>query len=410
MGKSGLVRASNSVIPYRNLHRRRYVLPREMKACVFTWEYPPAIYGGAGVHAKYLTMALAKRIKVEVRTLEVGSPPVIEGVNVLRYQSTLRGLATGDPRILKALQVLSFNMNMVADPIDAPIVHTHTWYTNFAGAMAKRIYGAKLVATVHSLEPLRPWKREQLGAGYELSSWMEREGLLACDAVIAVSKDMKEDIQKAYPIPASNVTVIHNGVDPEKYYPRDGQESLAKFSIRSPFVFFVGRLSRQKGIFDLIEAMKRVPPGTMLVLATGKPDTPEIEDDLRRAVRAADNVVWIREMLEDHDLVNLYNEAAVFACPSVYEPFGIINLEAMACETPVVATRVGGIKEVVVNEETGLLVPPGEPAKLGRAITRILEDPQTGAKMGKAGRRHVLRNFTWDRIAARTLELYRSLT
>jgi len=183
-----------------------------MKASVFTWEYPPAIYGGAGVHAKYITTALAKRIKVEVRTLEVGPKPEIKGVNVLRYQSTLRGLATGDPRILKALQVLSFNMNMVADPIDAAIVHTHTWYTNFAGAMAKRIYGAKLVATVHSLEPLRPWKREQLGAGYELSLWMERDGLLACDAVIAVSRDMKADIQKAYPIPASRVAVIHNGI------------------------------------------------------------------------------------------------------------------------------------------------------------------------------------------------------
>src|SRR5206468_2260325 len=307
-----------------------------MKASVFTWEYPPAIYGGAGVHAKYITTALAKRIKVEVRTLEVGPKPEIEGVNVLRYQPTLRGLATGDPRILKALQVLSFNMNMVADPIDAAIVHTHTWYTNFAGAMAKRIYGAKLVATVHSLEPLRPWKREQLGAGYEMSLWMEREGLLACDAVIAVSRDMKADIQKAYPIPASKVAVIHNGVDPQKYYPRDGVESLAKFSIRTPFVFFVGRLSRQKGIFDL--------------------------------------------------------------------------LHAMACETPVIATRVGGIKEVVVDEETGLLVPPGEPAKLGRAITRIIEDPATGEKMGKAGRRLVLEQFTWDQIAAKTLELYRSLT
>ena len=381
-----------------------------MKASVFTWEYPPAIYGGAGVHAKYITTALAKRIKVEVRTLDIGPKPEIEGVNVLRYQSTLRGLATGDPRILKALQVLSFNMNMVADPIDAAIVHTHTWYTNFAGAMAKRIYGAKLVATVHSLEPLRPWKREQLGAGYELSLWMERDGLLACDAVIAVSRDMKADIQKAYPIPASRVAVIHNGVDPQKYYPRDGLESVKKFSIRRPYVFFVGRLSHQKGIFDLVAAMDHVPEGTTLVLATGKPDTPEIEADLRSAIKSRNDVVWIRDMLEDHDLVNLYNEAAVFACPSVYEPFGIINLEAMACETPVVATRVGGIKEVVVNEETGLLVPPGEPAKLGRAITRVLEDPQTGAKMGKAGRRHVLRNFTWDRIAARTLELYRSLT
>ena len=381
-----------------------------MKACVFTWEYPPTIYGGAGVHAKYITMALAKRIKVEVRTLESGPPPAIEGVNVLRYQPTLRGLATGDPRTIKALQVVSFNVNMVADPIDAPIVHTHTWYTNFAGALAKRIYGAKLVATVHSLEPLRPWKREQLGAGYDISSWMEREGLLASDAVIAVSRDMKEDIQKAYPIPASKVAVIHNGVDPQKYYPRDGSESLAKFSIRKPYVFFVGRLSRQKGIFDLLEAMNSVPEGTTLVLATGKPDTPDIEVELRRALKSANDVVWIREMLEDHDLVNLYNEAAAFACPSVYEPFGIINLEAMACETPVVATRVGGIKEVVVDEETGLLVPPSDPAKLGRAITRILEDPKAATRMGKAGRRHVLQHFTWDRIAQQTLELYRSLT
>jgi glycosyltransferase involved in cell wall biosynthesis len=239
---------------------------------------------------------------------------------------------------------------------------------------------------------------------------MEREGLLACDVVIAVSRDMKQDIQKAYPIPASKVTVIHNGVDPQKYYPRDGSESLAKFSIRKPYVFFVGRLSRQKGIFDLLEAMDSVPEGTKLVLATGKPDTPDIEVQLRRALRSANDVVWIREMLEDHDLVNLYNEAAAFACPSVYEPFGIINLEAMACETPVVATRVGGIKEVVVDEETGLLVPPSDPAKLGRAITRILEDPEAATRMGKAGRRHVLQQFTWDRIALKTLELYRSLT
>src|SRR5438876_5552695 len=253
-----------------------------MKASVFTWEYPPAIYGGAGVHAKYITMALAKLVKVEVRTLDIGAPPEIEGVNVLRYQSTLRGLATGDPRIIKALQVLSFNMNMVADPIDAAIVHTHTWYTNFAGAMAKRIYGAKLVATVHSLEPLRPWKREQLGAGYELSSWMEREGLTACDAVIAVSEEMKKDILKCYDIPAASVAVIHNGVDPAKYHPMEGGETLAKFGIRSPFVFFVGRLTRQKGVFDLVDAMDHVPKETALVLSTGKPDTPEIEEELRR--------------------------------------------------------------------------------------------------------------------------------
>src|SRR5438445_2654548 len=257
-----------------------------MKATIFTWEFPPNIYGGAGVHAKYIATSLSKLIDVEVRTLEEGPAPDIPGLSGRRYRRSLKPLGVPDPKAAKALEVLSFNMNMVADPIASDIVHTHTWYTNFAGAVAKRTYGTKLVATVHSLEPLRPWKREQLGAGYELSLWMEREGLLACDAVIAVSRDMKADIQKAYPIPASKVAVIHNGVDPQKYYPRDGVESVKKFSIRTPFVFFVGRLSRQKGIFDLLHAMDHVPGGTTLVLATGKPDTPGIEDDLRAALKA----------------------------------------------------------------------------------------------------------------------------
>jgi glycogen synthase len=322
----------------------------------------------------------------------------------------LRGTGTSDPRLAKALDVLSCNANMVADPIDAEVVHTHTWYTNFAGALAKRLYGCRLVATVHSLEPLRPWKREQLGMGYQLSSWMEKEGLEACDAVIAVSQEMKRDILRCYDLSPRRVTVIHNGVDPAKYRPQDGSRSLAKYRVRKPFVFFVGRLSRQKGVFDLLDAMEHVPEGTTLVLATGKPDTPQILEELRRALSASENVVWIPEMLEDPDLVGLYNEAAVFACPSIYEPFGIINLEAMACETPVVATRVGGIKEVVVDGETGLLVPPGDPVRLGRALSRILEDPRLAARMGEAGRKRVLQHFTWDRIAEKTLKLYRSLT
>ncbi len=381
-----------------------------MKTTVFTWEFPPNIYGGAGVHAKYIATSLSKLIDVEVRTLEEGPPAAISGPTVRRYRSTLKPLGVPDPKVAKAFEVLSLNMNMVADPINSDIVHTHTWYTNFAGALAKRAYGCKLVATVHSLEPLRPWKREQLGSGYELSSWMEREGLTACDAIIAVSREMKKDILKCYDVPAQRISVIHNGVDPEKYCPRDGAAGIAKFGIRKPFVFFVGRLTRQKGVFDLIDAMEHVPAGTSLVLATGKPDTPEIEEELRRVVKANPNVVWINQMLEDPDLVSLYNEAAVFACPSIYEPFGIINLEAMACETPVVATRVGGIKEVVVDKETGFLVPPGDPAKLGRAITRLLEDPKLAARMGKAGRKRVLQQFTWDRIAEKTLKLYRSLT
>ena len=377
---------------------------------MFTWEFPPNIYGGAGVHAKYIARSLAKLIDVEVRTVAEGRTPRIRGLHVRRYRPSLEGLDTPDPRVVKAFEVLSFNLNMVSDPIRSDIVHTHTWYTNFAGALAKRTYGCKLVATVHSLEPLRPWKREQLGAGYDLSSWMEREGIEACDAIVAVSGDMRRDILKSYDVPADRVTVIHNGVDTEKYHPRDGSASIAKFGIREPFVFFVGRLTRQKGVFDLIDAMDGIPEGTTLVLATGKPDTPGIEEELRRVLGGMRNVVWIREMLGDPDLVNLYNEAAVFACPSVYEPFGIINLEAMACETPVVASRVGGIREVVVDDETGFLVPPGDPVRLGRAITKVLEDPALARRLGKAGRRRVLSQFTWDRIAQKTLRLYRSLT
>ncbi len=380
-----------------------------MKAAIFTWEFPPNVYGGAGVHAKYIALALSKLIEVQVRTFEEGPAPDLPGLKVWRYRPSVRALAAPDPKLARAFEVLSFNVNMVSDPIDADIVHTHTWYTNFAGALAKRVYGCKLVATVHSLEPLRPWKREQLGAGYDLSSWMEKVGLEACDAIVAVSEDMKRDILRVYDIPSSRLTVIHNGVDPSKYFPRDGSSSIANFGIRKPFVLFVGRLTRQKGVFDLIAAMDHVPNETSLVLATGQPDTPEIEGELRRALAGRPNLTWIHRMLGDPDLVNLYNEAAVFACPSVYEPFGIINLEAMACETPVVATRVGGIKEVVVDGETGLLVPPGDPNKLGRAISKVLADPKFAARMGKAGRRRVLQHFTWDRVAEKTLELYRSL-
>ena len=379
-----------------------------MKATIFTYEFPPNVYGGAGVHAKYISLALSKLIEVQVRTLDSGPPPDLP-LKVWRYGPSVKGLAAPDPKMAKAFEILSFNVNLVSDPIDAEIVHTHTWYTNFAGALAKKVYGCKLVATVHSLEPLRPWKKEQLGAGYALSSWMEKEGLEACDAIVAVSADMKEDILKFYDIQSGQVHVIHNGVDPEKYRPRDGAWSLAKFRIRKPFVLFCGRLSRQKGIFDLVKAMDSVPDGTQLVLVTGKPDTPELVDELRAAVDGRTDVVWIHEMLEDPDLVNLYNEAAVFACPSIYEPFGIINLEAMACETPVVAAAVGGIKEVVVDGETGLLVPPADPPKLARALTEVLEDRGLAAKMGRAGRTRVLKHFTWDRIAEKTLSLYRSL-
>ena len=405
MGKPQLVRAQAVTATFIAATR----IPRPtMKATIFTYEFPPNIYGGAGVHAKYIALALSKRIEVHVRTLESGAPPDLP-LRVWRYRPSVRALAAPDPKMAKAFDVLSFNVNMVSDPIDADIVHTHTWYTNFAGALAKKTYGCKLVATVHSLEPLRPWKKEQLGAGYELSSWMEKEGLEACDAVVAVSKEMKGDILKFYGVPAPAIHVIHNGVDPEKYHPKEGAASLRKFGITKPFVFFCGRLSRQKGIFDLVEAFDHLPEGTQLVLATGKPDTPELVGELRDLVGARKSIVWIHEMLEDPDLVNLYNEAAVFACPSVYEPFGIINLEAMACETPVVACAVGGIKEVVVDGETGFLVPPEAPDKLAAALSKIIGDPELAARMGRAGRQRVLEQFTWDRIAEKTIQLYETL-
>ena len=383
-----------------------------MKVSLFSWEYPPNVYGGAGVHVSHLSEALRKQIDVEVRTVAEGADPLPSEIRVRRYPASFGagpGEAT-DLRISKALAALAFNVRLLADPIDADVVHTHTWYTNFAGALAKRMYGCALVATVHSLEPLRPWKREQLGAGYELSSWMEKDGLTSCDAVIAVSEDMKRDIRSCYDIPEDRITVIHNGVDPNTFHRRDGHETMAKFGIQSPFILFVGRLTRQKGVFDLVKAMDGVPKGVTLALLTGKPDTPEIVDELRTALKGRTNILWVNAMVNEAELVDLYSEAEVFVCPSTYEPFGIINLEAMACETAVVASRVGGIKEVVVDGETGFLVPPGRPEVLSERLSKLLSDRELATRMGRAGRVRVLHEFTWDRIAEKTVALYRSLT
>ena len=382
-----------------------------MKVSLFTWEFPPNVYGGAGVHVAHLSEALRKQIDVEIRTVAEGNEPRVTGMRVRRYFASLGdwALAHADRGLSKALSALAFNLRVVADPIDAEIVHTHTWYTNFAGALAKRAYGTALVATVHSLEPLRPWKREQLGPGYEISSWMEKEGLTACDAVIAVSQEMRRDIRRCYDIPEERIAVIHNGVDPETFRPRDGRATVRKYRIPSPFILFVGRLTRQKGVFELLKAMEHVTKRVTLVLVTGKPDTPGIVDELRAALKGRRNVLWLNTMLTEKELVDLYNEAEVFVCPSAYEPFGIINLEAMACGTPVVASRVGGITEVVVDGETGFLVPPGDFGMLAERLTRILSDPELARRMGEAGRRRVLRAFSWDRIAQRVVELYRTL-
>jgi glycogen synthase len=301
--------------------------------------------------------------------------------------------------------------------MDCDIVHSHTWYMNLAGALAKKLYGIPAGATVHSLEPLRPWKAQQLGRGYELSKWMEHEGLCACDRVIAVSEGMKKDIMKCYPIPSSTISVVYNGIDPAVYRRREegggsgngAGRMLRKHSIRKPYVLFVGRLTRQKGVFDLLLASKMFPAGTQLVLATGKPDEPNILDDLKKAVNGRRDVAWINSMLGQAETIALYSGAAVSVTPSVYEPFGIVVLEAMACGSPVVASAVGGIKEIVQSGRSGLLVPPADPKRLSEAVNRILGDPGLGRRLAVNARRRVERHFSWESAARRTFEIYKRL-
>jgi len=293
--------------------------------------------------------------------------------------------------------------------MDCDIVHSHTWYMNMAGALAKTLYGIPAVATVHSLEPLRPWKAEQLGRGYELSKWMEREGLCSCDRVIAVSGGMKKDIMNCYPIPSSKISVVYNGIDPSVYARREEGRVLESLGIRKPYALFVGRLTRQKGVFDLLEASRKFLPGTQLVLATGKPDEPGILDDLKRAVRGRKDVVWINSMLGQKDTIALYSGAAVAVTPSVYEPFGIVVVEAMACGAPVVASAVGGIREIVESGRSGLLVPPADPPALAEAVNRVLTDNTLAQKLASNARSRVERHFTWEAAAKKTFELYKRL-
>jgi len=378
-----------------------------MKATVFTWEYPPNIYGGAGVHAKYITASLAKLVDVEVRTIEEGPPPDIPGVRVRRYRPTLRGLGSPDPRVAKALEIFSFNANMVADPIDADVVHTHTWYVGLGGMLVQAIHDVPLVVTLHSMEPLRPWKADQLGTGYAVSSWAERLAVERAERVIAVSAQMRGDILAHFRVDPDRVVVIHNGVDAEAFRRTERREALARHGVREPYVLFVGRISEQKGIFPLLEAARGLPEDVSLVLCASSPDTPELLARLEAAVAGRPRVRWINAMLPVPEVVELYSHAAVFVCPSIYEPFGLINLEAMACGTPVVASRVGGIPEVVVDGETGWLVPPGDEAALAQALRDALGDPARARRMGEAGRRRVEAHFSWDRIADRTLAVYR---
>ena len=379
-----------------------------MKALLLTREYPPHIYGGAGVVVGQLAKALSELMAVEVRCFGERAVTEATGPIALRGYTPWERVGPGPdgPRYAPALETLSIALAMARDPLDATVAHAHTWYADMAGLWIRTLHRIPLCVTLHSMEPLRPWKADQLGSGYLLSSWIEKTAVEAADRVIAVSRRMRDDILAHFQVDPDRVVVIHNGIDPDQFRRTEARDVLARRGVREPYVLFVGRITDQKGIFHLLEAAPKLPPGVQVVLCASAPDTPEIEARLKRAVPEHPNVVWIGEMVPVHEVVQLYSHAAVFACPSVYEPFGLINLEAMACETPVVASAVGGILEVVEDGDTGLLVEPGRPGALAAAIRLLLEDPERSRAMGRAGRRRVEAQFSWTRVAARTREVY----
>ena len=398
-----------------------------MKALFLTNEYPPHIYGGAGVHVSYLSRELAKSMEVEVRCFgdqnSSGTNPAVRGFEVETSQySCPKPLHS----VFGAIQrCVDFN----TWKITADVVHCHTWYSHFGGILAKLNYGLPLVITVHSLEPLRPWKREQLGGGYDFTVWLEKTALEMADAVIAVSNGTKADVERLFTIKPSRLHVIYNGIDLEEYRPTDRTDALVRCGVdpARPYLLFVGRITRQKGIIHLVRAIQFMDPGFQIVLCAGAPDTPEIAVEMQAAVSAAQakrsGLVWIDEMVDKETVHQLYANAAVFCCPSIYEPFGIINLEAMACETAVVASAVGGIKEVVVDGETGFLVPveqmtespfePTNPEKFARdlaaRVNKVMANPELQKKFGRAGRKRAEEKFGWGAIARQTMQLYQSL-
>jgi len=377
-----------------------------MKALMLTREYPPHIYGGAGVVVDQLTQALSKRMAVEVRCFGAREPSN-DVVTVRGYLPWERLKADKDgPLFAPALETLSIGLAMARDPVDADVAHAHTWYADMPGYWIRTLYRIPLVVTLHSMEPLRPWKADQLGSGYLLSSWIEKTAVEGADRVIAVSAKMREDILAHFHADPAKVVVIHNGIDPDRFRRTEARDHLDRLGVREPYVLFVGRITDQKGIFHLLEAAPKLPAGVQVVLCASAPDTPEIEQRLRKAVTEHPNVKWIFDMVSHEVVTQLYSHAAVFACPSVYEPFGIINLEAMACEAPVVASAVGGILEVVEDGKTGFLVPPARPDDLAAAIRRVLDDPALARSMGRAGRMRVEEKFSWTSVAARTQEVY----
>jgi starch synthase len=398
-----------------------------VKVLFLTNEYPPHIYGGAGVHVDYLSRELAKTIDVDVRCF--GEQRFEKG----RLKVTGFDLDTKNFTCPKELQSVFGAIRRCTDfnttNIDADVVHCHTWYSHFGGILAKLNYGIPFVVTVHSLEPLRPWKREQLGGGYDFSVWIEKTALEMADAVIAVSGDTRRDIERLFKVDPARLRVIHNGIDLDEYRKVDSTAALKRYGIdpKQPYLLFVGRITRQKGIVYLARAIQYMEPDFQIVLCAGAPDTPQIAEEMKEAVESVQakrpDIIWIQEMVDKQTACELYSRADVFCCPSIYEPFGIINLEAMACETAVVASAVGGIKEVVVDGETGFLVPleqrkespfePLNPEKFSRdlaaRINQLMKDPALREKFGRAGRKRAEEKFSWSRIAQETKTLYQTL-
>lgn len=402
-----------------------------MKVLFLTNEYPPRVYGGAGVHVDYLSRELCALMGIRVFAFgkhddEVRPAcPWVTGFDLdpdrFKCPPQLKSVFGAIARCL------DFNTTHI-DP-EIAVVHCHTWYSHFGGILAKLVYGIPMVLTVHSLEPLRPWKREQLGRGYDFSVWVEKTAIEMADAVIAVSEDTRADVQRLFNVRPERVRVIHNGIDPQEYRKVEDASALPRLGVdRSrPYVLFVGRVTRQKGIVHFLRAIRHFDLGFQVVLVGGAPDTPQIEAEMKGALASIRqhrrDVIWLDHISDRDVLVQLYSHAAVFCCPSIYEPFGIINLEAMSCETPVVASAVGGIKEVVVHGETGYLVPvrqqreaPFEPIDPGRfatdlaeRINQLMADPGLRERMGAAGRKRVLEHFSWRAIAQQTKALYEEL-
>jgi len=398
-----------------------------VKVLFLTNEYPPHIYGGAGVHVGYLSRELAKMMQVEVRCF--GDQRLEEdNLKIIGFEVDQSNFTC--PKPLRSVfgavrRCTDFNtMN-----IDADLVHCHTWYSHFGGILAKKNYGTPLVITVHSLEPLRPWKREQLAGGYDFSLWVEKTALELADAVIAVSGETKRDIERLFEVDPTRVHVIHNGIDLNQYRKVDSTATLNRYGIdpNNRYLLFVGRITRQKGFEHLIRAIQFMDRDFQIVLCAAAPDTAGMAEEMKIAVERAKaqraGIIWIDEMVGQKTACELYSHSAVFVCPSIYEPFGIINLEAMACETAVVASAVGGIKEVVVDCETGFLVPlqqmkespfeatnPEEFARdFASRVNQLMRDPQLREQFGKAGRKRAEENFSWSAIAAKTKALYETL-